>query len=175
MKMRKFVVSPAVVLSLTAVVSTAMADVIVDENGVGSVGKGDVQDIYNWNNSELQANAANIQFRFLASGSATWQCQGVNPAGKTVISTHSESSLDITSAINYDARKNRQGQVTGFILNGVDASAQPTYDNLGACPYNQNWQVKRTMVEGSFVSESTDPVLQISIDGIEWYDLAITE
>jgi hypothetical protein len=151
------------------------AAVIYDENGVGFVGKGDVQTIYDWNNTMLQDNAHLVRFRMLVSGSASWTCTGVNPAGKTVTQSHSTESESVDAAVSFDARKNRVGQVTGFVLNGA-AVGSTEYAGVGVCPTLRNWLVQPSLDQDSLVYEgSADPLLQISIDGQEWYDLPITE
>lgn len=61
-------------VSLFAAMS-ANASVIYDENGVGFVGKGDIQSLFDWNNSQLQENASLLEFRFITAGSVTWQCE----------------------------------------------------------------------------------------------------
>lgn len=158
-----------------AFAAAAHAAVVYDENGVGFVGKGDVQTIYDWNNTMLQDNAHLVRFRMLVSGSATWTCTGVNPAGRTVTQTHSAQSESVDAAVSFDARKNRVGQITGFVLNGA-AAGSTEYAGVGACNTPQNWRVQPSLDQDSLVYEgSADPLLQISIDGEEWHDLPITE
>ncbi len=166
------------ILSLAAclaVASAANAAVTYDENGIGFVGKGDVQSLYDWNNSMLQEYADVVEFRLQSGGTATWKCSGVNPGGVSVTSTHSVESDAVGAAVNFDARKNRVGQVTGFILNGPLAGSTE-FASVGECPPDSNWRVPRSLVPGSIVYEgSGEPMLQVSIDGLDWYDLPITE
>jgi hypothetical protein len=158
-----------------AVAAAANADVAYDEHGVGYVGKGDVQIVFDWNNAMLQENAALIGFRMLVAGATTWTCKGVNPAGHTVTQTHSSESQNIEAAVSYTARKNQAGMVTGFVLNGTGLGLS-TYSNVGQCKNLRNWQVQPTFDVDSMAYEgSGEPLLQISIDGEEWHDLPITE
>lgn len=154
--------------------AVAHADVAYDENGVGFVGKGDVQTIFDWNNAMLQENAALVRFRLLSAGSSTWTCTGVNPAGHTVTQTHSTESQSVAAAVNYVARKNAANQITGFMLNGAELGSS-TYAGIGQCNTLRNWLVQPTLDVDSIVYEGGDALLQISLDGEEWHDLPITE
>jgi hypothetical protein len=59
--MRKIILSVAM-LGALAVPAVASASVAVDSNGMGFVGKGDVQVAFGWNNATLQKNAAGVTF-----------------------------------------------------------------------------------------------------------------
>jgi hypothetical protein len=168
--MKSSILTLAACLALS---TAAHADVVYDENGVGFVGKGDLQSLYDWNNSMLQENAASVQFRLLSSGSASWTCSGVNPAGKPVTQSHSIESVAVESGVSFSARKNQSGQVTGFVLNGgVVGSTE--FETVGACNTLRNWQVQPTLDEGSINYEGGDAMLQVSVDALEWYDLPPT-
>jgi len=161
--------------ALLALSTTVAADVVYDANGVGSVGKGDILSVFGWNANDLQASAGLLQFRMMSVSTATWQCTGVNPAGVTVVSTHGAENTPVESEVLHQTLRNRNNVVTGFDLGGV-ATALTEYTAIGACPYNQNWRVYRTMVPGSLVYEGGgEPMLQVSIDGQTWYDLPVTE
>lgn len=163
----------AVAIALLVTTGASMASVSVDENGVGFVGKGDVQAVFDWNNSELQQNVGNLSFRFASSTTVSWKCEGTNPKGKIVTSQH-ESSTSLNAEIALDARKNKQGQITGFNLQGFDAS-QTTAQAVGTCGESKGFLVPYALVEDSVQWEgSGEPSLQVSIDGETWYDLLIT-
>lgn len=82
----------------------------------------------------------------------------------------------VTSGVNYDARKNNSGQVTGFKLNGVDVSVSAEITSVGTCNHLRNWQVQPAFVEGSLEYEgSGEAMLQVSIDGEDWRDLPISD
>lgn len=164
--------------SVLALSFAANASVTYDEEGVGFVGKGDVQSLFGWNNHELQANAEFVQFRMISpGGSASWKCSGINPGGNTVTNTKGVESLAMNANVSMDARKNRAGQVTGFLLNGFDDSSAPDYSSVGECTKpNDNWQ-SYDLVPGSleFESEGAEMMLQVSVDGDTWYDMPITD
>src|SRR4029453_13669759 len=85
----------------------AYAAVTIDEDGFGFVGKGDVQAIFDWNNADLQENAALLDFRFVGGTTTTWTCQR-NGAVQTQERTHFRT---IDSSVIYDARKNKVNQI----------------------------------------------------------------
>jgi hypothetical protein len=151
----------------------ANADVNVDELGVGFVGKGDVQSIYDWNNSMLQANAHLVRFKFSNAGTASWTCQGVNKSGNIVISDVRDQDVGTNAEISYDPRKNRQGQITGFILTGLKASAT-TYNDVGTCGESKGFQVPFTLVSEINYEGRAEPSLKVTTDGTTWFDLQIT-
>lgn len=163
--------------SLFAIAFSANASVTYDEEGFGFVGKGDIQSLFGWNNHDLQANAESLQFRMLIPSGATWKCAGNNPAGKWVEKSASSESQPIDSGVSVDARKNKNGQVTGFMLNGIDYSEPQTYTPVGECtPPNIQW-TNYGLVSGSieYAGENADIMLQVSLDGSDWQNLPITE
>ena len=163
----------AMAVALLVTASASMASVSVDENGVGFVGKGDVQAIFDWNNSELQQNAGNLTFRFASSSTVSWKCEGTNKQGK-VITTTPELAIGLNAEVGLDARKNKQGQITGFNLLGFDAG-QTTSQAVGTCGESNGFLIPFALVEDSVQWEgSGEPSLQISVDGSTWYDLLIT-
>jgi hypothetical protein len=163
--------------TLLTVSLTATAEVSYDAHGVGSVGKGDVQELFGWNNATLNANAASLQFQLLRTGGATWQCLGYNPQNKPVLTTHGLESTTVESAVAVEVRKNRQGNVTGFVLNGANVAAV-TYTEVGKCPspsLSAKWVQQPALVEDSLVySSGGDPMLQVTSDGLIWHDLPVT-
>ena len=166
------------ILSLAALLAfsaSASADVTYDASGVGTVGKGDIQDLFGWNNAALNASADGLRFQLVTVSGATWQCFGINPQGKEMLTTHGAEQTEVATTVAVEVRKNKHGQVTGFDLNGVDV-AMTQYVEIGTCPYNQNWQQIRAMVEGSLVySSGAGPMLQVSADnGTTWLDLPVT-
>ena len=163
--------------ALLATSLTATAAVTYDANGVGFVGKGDVQLLFGWNNATLQANASSLQFQLLTVSGATWQCLGYNPQNKPVLTTHGLEGSTVESSVAIELRKNNQGSVTGFVLNGANV-ASVTYTEVGTCPSpneKAKWVQQPAMVEGSLVySGGGAPMLQVSSDGEIWHDLPVT-
>jgi hypothetical protein len=175
--MKKFAQTVLTLAACCVIGVMSYAAVVVDEDGVGFVGKGDVQRVYGWNNHDLQDYAHLLQFRFVSASETTWECEewqnhqnhGIRKLGNVEY----EVSL-AASNIAYDARKNKKGQITGFNLNGFKGTHTETVgDNLepGTCPpdtggNNPKWYV---FVEGSLQTGSAeDGVLEVTIDGLEW-------
>jgi len=162
------------VLSLVAILyaTGALGAVQYDDKLVGFVGKGDVQSVFDLDNAGLQTIAPSIRFRVQAAGGASWRCVGTNPVGKVIVTQHERSDA-VTSAVAFSARRNSQGQVTGFILDGL-AGASPTYTTVGQCPVAKGWLVQPVLVPDSITYSTLDPMLQVSRDGETWLDLPAT-
>jgi hypothetical protein len=141
----------------------------LDEDGVGFVGKGDLQLVYGWNNNQLQNNVADVEFRAL-TGMVTdyeWTCTNSNNGNtqERARSTTTETSGLVSSVARV------RNQITGFNLFGWDeeslSSVTTSEGNpLGSCP--TNWTA-------SAITEDTTALpgsgLQVSIDGLNWYTL----
>jgi hypothetical protein len=168
-KLGKWVAGAALVA--VAACGDANAASQIDSEGKGFVGKGDVQLIMMWNNEQLQSNARNLRFRMLAGGGTSWKCEGVNAAGKAMV-TVQEKDYGVASDVAFDPRKNRAGQVTGFYLRG--ANGQVGYTAVGMCPQATGWQVQPTLVSDSIAYSGGEPALQFSADGQTWFELALT-
>lgn len=166
-KIRRVSRAWAVPLALTLVVglmASAMAAVTFDPaTGTGFVGKGDVQQVYGWNNKALQDNAGSVQFRAFTVETSTWLCRHTdNPNAADQERSTTTTTEGVVSSI---ARE--RNQITGFNLTGYDGD--PTVDTDGAlnsCP-NPN----RDYVEGSTETEITGGGVQVSIDGTDWITL----
>lgn len=158
----------------------ASAAVVVDDDGVGFVGKGDIQLIYDWNNKALQdcvgiaGSSGCLSFRMASTSvtESTWTCtrdastQRQERARTTTIAT--QALVAATARV--------RNQVTGFNLNGFDpnspATTTTTTDGpaLNSCPtfWSPSNLVTTTLPGG-------DPVLEISNDGgANWKPLPIT-
>jgi hypothetical protein len=146
-------------LALSACLAAGMltyAAVIVDENGVGFVGKGDVQLAFGWNNTQLQQNAGALAFYFTTTEEASWEC--VNVVRNVVRNRQTREQVRaVSSSIAYDGRKNRQNHITGFNLNGYldDAETIVTGDDLHSCPQGQGWSYVPGSDETSAIDEGT--------------------
>ena len=89
------------------------------------MGKGDVQDAFGWNNSQLQANASQLVFTFEAEIAYAAVCEwttGPDHNRKTHIVTKNLKT-GINTEVKSDTRKNSQGVITGFVLNGFENAA----------------------------------------------------
>lgn len=169
-------------LVAASAICSVQADVVIDENGVGFVGKGDVQSLFGWNNDGLQKNAALVKFRYGASGQVSWVCEwwtgrtgSTTGGGSGTLKYHSAVSSTelVASAVGYDARKNKTGQVTGFLLNGMVPGSGAS-QNIGDCG---GYGAGKTLVANSinYEFETTAAQLEVSIDGTNWYPLTVTE
>jgi hypothetical protein len=83
-------------VAATALLSTpASAAVIYDPASGGTIGKGDVQDAFGWNNTAFQQDIRNLQFSYEKTSEFEGKCTAhwntteshTNPAGKTVTKT----------------------------------------------------------------------------------------
>lgn len=147
------------------------ADASIDRNGFGFVARGDVQAMYDWSNSALQDNAHLVSFRYGGGNTATWACSHLARQGQA--RQAEEVTIAIDAGIALDPRKNSAGQITGFNLNGFRTGAE-TYTAVGTCPSGNpggEWQL---IADSIMVEGSGEPILQVSIDGVEWHDLTIT-
>lgn len=87
-----------IILAATAAAlfsTTASAAVIYDPASGGTIGKGDVQDAFGWNNTAFQQDIRNLQFSYEKTSEFEGKCTAhwntteshTNPAGKTVTKT----------------------------------------------------------------------------------------
>jgi hypothetical protein len=142
--MRKTRYASMVALALASVMilsTAALGAVTFDpETGEGFVGKGDVQLAFEWNNKALQDNAADVSFTYEEVGEYTVVCDGhSNPARNP--STFNNRELGLEAEVDYDKRRNRQDQITGFILTGL---GDETVSGQ-ACPAAWEIEVSRTL------------------------------
>jgi hypothetical protein len=161
---------PAVVLMLTMLLSAgaALAAVTFDSaTGTGFVGKGDVQDVFDWNNKQLQDNAGSVQFRFVSEKveETTWTCD--RDAGPQIQERNRTTTTTTQQIVDKIARE--KNQITGFNLTGYSGPAQESSTTEGppegSCP--TGW----TLTEGPTTETiSSSGVLQVSSGG-DWFDL----
>jgi hypothetical protein len=111
----------SIVLSLVLVLGfsvTAFAAVSVNDNGVGFVGKGDVQLAFGWNNAQLQKNASGVTFTYEAKDTYTVTEEWDTKAGKKIVPHEIEvpKHVSVNATVAYDARV--KNQINGFNLKG---------------------------------------------------------
>jgi hypothetical protein len=154
-----------------AMVSVVYAAVIIDDEGIGFVGKGDVQLVYDWNNKDLQDNAEDVQFRMNSEvvTEVSWICTNSNNDNiqerERTTTTASYGLLESVARL--------KNQTTGFNLNGWD---EDTFESssftdgpaINSCPSGP-WSLTTPAGDPEVVSLIGG--LQVSIDGIDWYDL----
>ncbi len=171
MNRKFFLISSILILPFTAA-----ASVSYDDAGVGFVGKGDIQSVFDWNNQGLQNNAVHLQFRMLMPSAGTWKCAGFNPQGHWVVQSQSSESQSVNTAVNFDSRKNKTGQITGFILSGMNSQQSPTFTSMASCEAPNDKWTSYGLVDGSvsYANEDAEFMLQASVDGTTWVDLPIS-
>lgn len=143
----------AALLAACVLAGPAAAAVILSDEGVGFVGKGDIQALFGWNNEQLQTNAAGIEFFYVSDQIyVEWQCEWTTGKNNTVhTQTRSATVQAINASIAFDARKNKNGQVTGFNLLGWGPTLSgDTFEP--ECPGNAGGG---KVVEGSVVTYAT--------------------
>ena len=117
--MRKSAFAAAAALTIPS--SIALATVTVT-NGVGFVGKGDVQLAFGWNNAVAQRNANAVSFHTESSAEYSAVCTfttGEGTRGERIHNVTHNRSTAVLSSIASEARKT--GQWTGYNLNGFGA------------------------------------------------------
>lgn len=178
-KMTAFAKFSLALTACSAVLATAYAACTFDATtGHGSVGKGDIQEVFGWNNAALQSNAANLTFTYVRSASYTIQCEWETTTGgkNAKVVEHSVThtrSADVTSAVVTELKANKAGQVTGFTLCGFDnvsnAGEVPVVGGSAACPGEQGTGAVGTVISvtpmgtsgGLFVNYGSTSVLLV--------------
>ena len=166
------------ILFLT-MVGIGHADVTMDGEGYGFVGKEDIQSIFNWNDEELAARAHSVSFRLIeeAGGVLEFDCEWDTDSShnrKYYRETEIETITGIYSGAAFVERMFGQDWISGFILSGYEETSTSTSNLLDDCDC-QKYGAEKTLVEGSC---SYDPIggetrLEVSIDGINWHYLTI--
>lgn len=131
----------AAVAASALISSAALAAVSFDANtGSGFVGKGDIQLLYGWNDQALQRNASGVTFSYNADEHYSYDCTFTVEVGRDRVreprTQTRGTSTTVNSSVAYDTRKNNQGKITGFNLNGfgtTTATGAAPVDG-GSCP-----------------------------------------
>jgi hypothetical protein len=170
--MKKFsILAVAGAIAVTATV--AFAAVTFDPvTGEGFVGKGEVQEVYGWNNKALQDNADLVQFRAISEvvTEVSWVC--TNDNNQNTQERERTTTESVSGVLSTVARDDRGRQVTGFHLMGYDGNpvtGAPVTDGppLNSCP--NFWTLTTPAGDPEVVSSMTK--LEVSIDGTNWFDI----
>jgi hypothetical protein len=151
----------------------AYATVVIDDEGVGFVGKGDVQlAIGGINNAQLQAlvELGAIDFRYIEESTVEYDCEWDTVNKKQTIhhSVPQKKTSRVRASIAFEARKIKgQKQYTGFNLNGFETPIRE--GGVVDCSQDSGDAVPVNIVVG----EGAIATFQVS-DGVDWYDLPIT-
>jgi hypothetical protein len=134
MLLRKLALATAAV----AVFATAaFAAVVINEDGSGFVGKGDIQNAFGWNNARFQENAEGVSFSYGATQSFDVTCQwftGPDGKEKEHISIIRDQAAEVTSTVAIQEIR-RQAQYTGFFIQLGEVSESTELPVVGGpCP-----------------------------------------
>jgi hypothetical protein len=113
--MRKLIITGMALAMLAAIPAAASANVAVNDQGVGTVDKGDVQTVLGFNDAAMQDAWSKHQVNFTHKTGYivdyTWDCNdGSNPVMTL--------TPDQTQTVNVAPNTNKAGKLTGFTLNG---------------------------------------------------------
>ena len=127
MKRKLSLIVALAALAALTVVSVSSAVVNYDPATGGFVGKGDVQTALGLNNAQIQAAAASLEFAYsdsiVVEGGAC-----IRPNGTEHPNDVWRRTTGLDAEVVYEARqKNKQPQVTGFILEPVSGGGNTTY------------------------------------------------
>lgn len=155
---------------ITILFTVAFAAITIDDNGVGFVGKGDVQLAFGWNNAQLQSNASGVSFKLTdVSETVTevsWQCTNSNNENIQQRERTTTSSSSTVGLLESVARV--RNQITGFNINGFEGEPDgtpPTTSTdgpqLNSCPSGP-WSLTTPAGDPVVVSDSSSRTLTIS-------------
>jgi hypothetical protein len=113
--------------------------------GTGFAGKGDVQDAFGWNNAQLQENAADVEFYYEEDAVYSLVCSRIHHIQGYQQQTFGDRVASVEAEVEYDKRRNRQDQITGFNLSSLgEQSGQDA-----TCPSGWPTEESRTLVDSS--------------------------
>ena len=168
-KSSKFIVVAGALAAL-AVPSVASANVAVDSNGVGSVGKGDVQTALGYaNDAAFQADASKITFSngtdtdtLIAHAKCGDFSKGYSTPDDQIDVDVNSGTITTTRTPNVTVLKNGGGKVTGYTVNGVTAATTGSQSYSAwttGCPAGMHfagWQDPAHAFEHIVVKGGTD-------------------
>jgi hypothetical protein len=150
--MRKLIAAVASITAIAALAVPALASATVNVNdqGIGSIDKGDVQSPFGYNDAAFQAAQASGKITFSLGSDVTnvfadTKCAAgyVLQPGDPFEATHVPlGSLVTPRTPNVTPTKNPQGKVTGYTATGITTGAQTGSVNYGLstkCPAGENF------------------------------------
>jgi hypothetical protein len=160
----------ALIATLSLVVFAAIT---IDDEGVGFVGKGDVQLAFGWNNAQLQSNADEVDFAFNSEttvvSEVSWTCTNTNNEN-TQIRERTTTTSSISSGL-LDAPARVRNQITGFNLNGFKEGTTTTSGGtttegpaLNSCPSGP-WTLTTPAGAPTIISDTSIRQLTMSYNG----------
>jgi hypothetical protein len=155
--MRKLIITAVSLVALAAIAAPlANAAVSYDNAGVGHVDKGDIQNLFGWDNGTFQtkAKAGEVTFTSLYqkdNNAAAWTCSDGN-VHKWTLRIIESRTLVATPVWN-----GNHTQILGYDLGGIDfakggafvRSERPNAQSPYVCPTGSSWtgMVNQTMAE----------------------------
>jgi hypothetical protein len=149
--------------------TTAYAAVTFDSgSGTGFVGKGDVQEAFDWNNKQLQQNAPGVSFEFVSTtiSEREWTCTNNNNQNEQV----RERTTTTTTTGLVDSIARERNQITGFNLQGF--SGEPTESSttegppVNSCPSGP-WTLTTPAGDPEVISEESTVIAVFGEDRVE--------
>jgi hypothetical protein len=133
---RKHIIGFALAAVLVAS-AAVMAAVTYSPDLGGFAGKGDVKDALGLTESQVRIGAETLTFTY--NDVVTYDLPCIKETPGPTIRNSFERSREVNATVAYEARKNSQGVLTGFIL---DPAGNATYEGNPACPNgfsNDGW------------------------------------
>jgi hypothetical protein len=114
----------AFMLALSAI--PAQAAIVLDENGDGTIGKGDVQQAFGWNNKTMQANQAQVTFKAKFRYTVVFTCQEYDNRSKTFIGEFTDTKVVPASGeMTMGDTAKTKNQFVGWTIDTPAAPAGP--------------------------------------------------
>jgi hypothetical protein len=117
---KRTLIAALTAVAMFVVAGVASASTFEPSAGTGFVSKGDVQEVFAWNNATFQDNASSVSFTYVASWTWTVVCSGPSGSG-----TYLQGD-GVSGSVEALARTNPKGRVTGFDLLGFASFTGPT-------------------------------------------------
>ena len=172
--------------SIGAASATAMFD---PASGTGTVGKGDVQIPFGWNNAQLQANATGVDFLYVdvteydvtCETTVTVQEQAGNSNRTVTKKVKVRNFLDANTTVAYDSatatKKNPKGSVVGFVIESTSPVSSDDAPEVGdSCTMDDGTSGKIVVVDIAstigdtvYATHSTKADAAVWVDGVSVY------
>ena len=136
-------------LSAPAALSKA---VIINADGTGWVGKGDVQTAFAWNNKVMQDRHTQVSFQYDNSVTYTFACEWTTGEGTRGEKQHVQTktvTTGVQAAVGSLDRKT--GQWTGWFLSGIPSGGAVAEPDCSGNEAGDGFSGEKTVVEGSLV------------------------
>jgi hypothetical protein len=157
----KKIILGVIAVAMLAIPTAAIASVAVD-NGVGTVGKGDVQSALGWNNHDFDKNVASLKFTAgtqVMGNQTRWQCSGGEQSQTSLVTQN--RTLKVTTLYNANGKQITGWDLTGFGYEYVSGKRVGA-PYVGYCPAGESFG---GFLPNVFTTDVTDGGLKVN--GIE--------